>query len=365
MKKNICQLVFLFICISSFSLKGQNWVSSIYVTNDCRTCISKTISTYDEELHNNATPAILMDNYGSPTLLTIDTLIINKTCMPISLKPIDIYRYKILPGNHFIIGCLRPRSDNSLNPYYTGPVKIYTSNQVYLEFNAEAGETYKLGAFEYRELSKWSLFVTNMADSILASSLDVEFDYVSRKLDSPVVSERISTVYKLDTLYKMGKDKKTLRTIASLLNDTSTEVRLHMLSVLSGIKNDTIPILLKKKYNDSKGDEKLLANSLLIITGNDGYDEALIDEGFKSQHQLVKKHTAKAVGVLGNSKYAGSLIRLLDDKNKDVRYEAAQSIGELGDASVIEDLKQFKKQEQDPGVKYRLNESIKKLKKLD
>ena len=222
MKKNLFQLSFLLIIFiaSSFSLKSQDWESWVFMTYDCRTCIKKTISTYDEQVINNKVPATLMDNDINPIILSIDTIIINKDCTSFKLKifsPVDIYKYKILPGNHSITGCLNPAIASKGNhyssngfAYYSPWTPSYETNPISLKFHAEEGKTYRLGAIIYEDLRTWSLIVVDSSESVVASSIDTRIEYDTEIINNQKTSERIKAAYELDALYKMSTRFDTL-----------------------------------------------------------------------------------------------------------------------------------------------------------
>lgn len=386
MKKNLFQTAFLliFIIASPFSLKSQKWETWVFMTKDCRTCIKKNVSTYDKEKNKNIVPAILMDNAINPTILYLDSNIIYKNCKVIPFKVFftDIYKYEILPGNHSIIGCLNPSLASKGNHYSSDGFAYnslwtpqFITRPVSLEFNAEEGKTYRLGAIVYEDLGTWSLIVVDSSESVIASSIEPILEYIAEKINDKISSERIKAAGELDTLYKMSarfdtlynmksEEKRALNLLLSLSNDTNIDVRLHTIYRLSGINNDTIPPILETKYIESKDDEKLLLNSALILVKSSNYDENLIKESFRSQNYLVREITAKAIRTLGSIKYNESLINLLNDEYKSVRYEAAWTIGELGDISAIQSLKQFRKQETNWKVKRRIIQSIRMLNKL-
>jgi HEAT repeat protein len=61
---------------------------------------------------------------------------------------------------------------------------------------------------------------------------------------------------------------------------------------------------------------------------------------------------------LGNDEYAGELVKMLFDKEKEVRADAAMAMGRMGEASAIGPLKSLAAQEQDPMVRIQVIESM-------
>ena len=83
----------------------------------------------------------------------------------------------------------------------------------------------------------------------------------------------------------------------------------------------------------------------------------------KHKDDNVRQNAAETLGIMGDEKAIDSLILALKDKNKFVRQEVVSALGRIGDRNLLEPLTRALAEEKDEYVKLFINKVLDKLQK--
>lgn len=91
---------------------------------------------------------------------------------------------------------------------------------------------------------------------------------------------------------------------------------------------------------------------------------AILEKKLKSPDAMVQSASALSLARLGNHKGLNVSLKLLSNKNRRVRYHAAEALGEMGEVSAVKTLEKAFEKEMDTAVKGKIRSSLGKLKAL-
>ncbi len=81
----------------------------------------------------------------------------------------------------------------------------------------------------------------------------------------------------------------------------------------------------------------------------------------KDRDSNIRQNAAETIGVMGDEEAVDSLIAVLKDNNRFVRQEAVRALGKIGNARALESLTQALVEEKDEFVKDSIKKAIERL----
>lgn len=144
--------------------------------------------------------------------------------------------------------------------------------------------------------------------------------------------------------------------------DQSPDVRRAVATVLKSVKTDKAFETLKTLLQDGQKEVREAAVDALAEAKNDRAVAPLIELVRKEKEPRILEKAGEAFGIIGSAEAFDILVEMLSNENKSVRWICIKSLGQIGDARAIAELRKYLDATQPPDLREIATRSLGRLK---